>query len=100
MTEIIGPGAGQHSAKLMDTPLNVFTWRPGGGPPRLLIAVFHGLNRDAGPYRDNARELADRTGAIVVAPEFDTGRFPIDLYQRGGVAPMAPSCRRARARST
>ena len=31
--------------------------------------------------------LADRIGAIVVAPEFDADRFSIDLYQRGGVAP-------------
>ena len=54
MAEIIGPGAGEHSAELMGTPLNVFTWRP-DGPPRLLLVVFHGLNRDAGPYRDNAR---------------------------------------------
>lgn len=87
MTEIIAPGAGQHSASLMGTQLNIFTWRP-AGPPRLLLAVFHGLNRDAGPYRDNARALAERIGAIVVAPEFDAGRFSIDLYQRGGVAPQ------------
>lgn len=86
MKAVIGPGNGEHSAELMGTKLNVFTYRP-AGTPRRLIAVFHGLNRDAGPYRDSARSLADRIGAIVVAPEFDAGRFSTDLYQRGGLAP-------------
>jgi hypothetical protein len=51
-----------------------------------LLFVFHGLNRDAGPYRNNARALDERIGAIVVAPENDDELFSTDLYQRGGVA--------------
>jgi hypothetical protein len=86
MTETIAPGASEHSAELLGTRLNVFTYRPESTPRRVLV-VFHGLNRDAGPYRDNARSLADRIGAIVVSPEFDAERFSTDLYQRGGVAP-------------
>jgi hypothetical protein len=82
---IIAPGDGQYSADLDSKTLNVFTYRP-SGTPRLLLLVFHGLNRDAGPYRTNARALADRIGAIVISPEFDADRFPTDLYQRGGVA--------------
>jgi hypothetical protein len=78
-------GNGKHAAEVAGTRLNLFTYRP-AGTPRLLLLVFHGLNRDAGPYRNNARALADRIGAIVVAPEFDAERFSIDLYQRGGVA--------------
>jgi hypothetical protein len=52
----------------------------------LLLLVFHGLARDAGPYRNSARALAERIGAIVVAPKFDAGRFSTDLYQRGRIA--------------
>ncbi|HYD08290.1 MAG TPA: hypothetical protein VEC60_21325 [Reyranella sp.] len=82
---LIRRGNGKHEADIAGTTLKVFTYRPAGTPRRLLL-VFHGLNRDAGPYRNNARVLAERIGAIVIAPEFDAGRFSIDLYQRGGVA--------------
>jgi hypothetical protein len=84
-TSTIRRGNGKHTADIAGTKLNVFTYRP-LGTPRLLLLVFHGLNRDAGPYRNNARALADRIGAIVISPEFDAGRFSMDLYQRGGVA--------------
>ena len=82
---LIRRGNGKHAADIAGIRLNLFTYRP-KGPPRLLLLVFHGLNRDAGPYRNNARALADRIGAIVITPEFDAERFTIDLYQRGGVA--------------
>jgi len=84
--QTIAAGNGEQSADLLGTRLNVFTYRPAERTPRLLLVVFHGLNRDAGPYRDHARSLADRLDAIVVAPEFDKARFSTDLYQRGGVA--------------
>lgn len=84
--QTIAPGKGEHSADLLGTKLNVFTYRPAERTPRLVLVVLHGLNRDAGPYRDNARALADKIDAIVVAPEFDKERFSTDLYQRGGVA--------------
>ena len=82
---LIRRGNGKHSAEVAGTRLNVFTYRP-RGTPRLLLLVFHGLNRDAQPYRNNARALAERIDAIVISPEFDAGRFSTDLYQRGGVA--------------
>ena len=85
MTGTIEPGDGEHVADINGTKLNVFTYRP--ATPRLVLAVFHGMHRDAGPYRDRAKPLADKIGAIVVSPEFDAERFSIDLYQRGGVAP-------------
>jgi dienelactone hydrolase len=84
--QTIAPGNHEYSVELPETKLNVFTYRPADTAPKLVLIVFHGLNRDAGPYRDNARALADRIGAIVVAPEFDAPRFSTDLYQRGGVA--------------
>ncbi|MBS0526678.1 MAG: hypothetical protein JSS04_23815 [Proteobacteria bacterium] len=84
MSGTIEAGDGEHTADINGTRLTVFTYRP-SGPLRLMLAVFHGMHRDAGPYRDRARPLADKIGAIVVSPEFDAERFSIDLYQRGGV---------------
>ena len=66
-------------------PLEVFTYKPPtyqGGP---LIVVFHGVQRNAEDYRNFAITLAERFGAIVVAPLFDKPRFPVDAYQRGGI---------------
>jgi len=82
----IGPGDGEQSASLPGTTLQVFTYRPAKCTPGLLLVVFHGTERNAGPYRDHARPLADKLCATVVAPKFDKGRFPRDAYQYGGVA--------------
>lgn len=81
----IGPGDGEQSVSLSGTVLEVFTYRPDQCAPSLLLVVFHGIQRDAGPYRDRARPLADRLCALVVAPKFDQQRFPRDRYQLGGV---------------
>jgi pimeloyl-ACP methyl ester carboxylesterase len=86
MTSLIGPGNGQHAAEVLGTTLEVFTYRT-TAPPRLLLLVFHGMHSDADVYRDRARPLADRLGALVVAPRFEPPRFTVALYQRGGVAP-------------
>lgn len=81
----IGPGDGEQPASLSGTVLDVFTYRPAQCTPSLLLVVFHGIQRDAGPYRDRARPLADKLCAVVVAPKFDQQRFPRDRYQLGGV---------------
>jgi hypothetical protein len=78
-------GNGKHVADIAGTRLNLFAYRP-RGTPSLIALVFHGLNRDAQPYRNNARQLADRIGAIIISPEFDRARFTHQLYQLGGVA--------------
>jgi alpha-beta hydrolase superfamily lysophospholipase len=98
--QTIPPGKGELSATLAATTLNVFTYRPANCTPRQLLVVFHGLGRDAGPYRDHARTLADRLCAVAVAPEFDAQRFPTALYQHGGstvglVAPLVDWARKA-----
>lgn len=79
-------GNDQQTASIAGKPINVATYRPENCSPELLIVVFHGIGRDAGPYRDHARPLADRLCAFVIAPEFDKERFPHDSYQFGGVA--------------
>jgi dienelactone hydrolase len=66
-------------------PLTLYTYKPPSYTTGPLIIVFHGVKRNASDYRDYAVNLAERFGAIVVAPHFDTLRFPTERYQRGGV---------------
>jgi len=82
----IPAGDGYQVIRVGEVNLEVFTYKPAayaGGP---LLLVFHGLERDADTYRDNARPLAERYGMAVAAPLFDKSRFPTALYQRGGIA--------------
>ncbi len=81
----IPPGNASQMAALPGAALQVYTYRPAGCEPRMLLLVFHGVSRDAGPYRDHARPLADKVCAVIVAPEFDRRRFPQALYQYGGL---------------
>lgn len=102
VAQTIAPGNGQSVVTLGDKQVNVFTYRPIACEPHRLLVVFHGLERDAGPYRDHARTLADRICAIVVAPEFDKDRFPTAMYQQGGstvelVTPLVESARKTTA---
>ncbi len=86
-------GNGQLVASIAGSSLRMFTYRPVGCAPRLLLLVFHGTGRRAAAYRDHAKQLADRACAVVVAPEFDRERFPRALYQYGGTALEAPGQR-------
>ena len=66
-------------------PITLFTYKPPtykGGP---LLVVFHGVQRNAEDYRNFAITMAERMGVIVVAPLFDSARFPSARYQRGGL---------------
>jgi pimeloyl-ACP methyl ester carboxylesterase len=76
---------GRQTADANGTPIDVFTYRPGGCADPSLLLVFHGAQRDAADYRDYARPLADRHCLLVVAPLFDKHSFPSWRYQRGGI---------------
>lgn len=76
---------GKDVADLGGTPVTVYTWQPTGCAVTGVVLVFHGLNRNAGPYRDDAVPLARRFCMAVAAPLFDRARFPTAAYQRGGV---------------
>lgn len=78
-------GPGKLECPNGDEPITLFTYKPPtyhGGP---LLVVFHGVGRNAEDYRNFAITLAERFGLIVVAPLFDTQRFPTNRYQRGGL---------------
>ncbi len=81
----IEPGNGTQVAAIGGKSLKAATYRPQRCQPRLLLMVFHGVDRDADNYRDRARPVADRLCGVVVAPEFDLANFPRDLYQYGGI---------------
>ncbi len=76
------------------TELDLFTYRPPGCKPQVVLLVFDGQNRHAWSARDQAKFLADRFCGFVVAPEFDEMRFPHGaLYEFGGVVTQAPGHR-------
>lgn len=80
-----GGTSGQQTANLPGAELTVFTWHPTGCQVSAILLVFHGVDRNAGPYRDDAIPLAQRDCMAVVAPLFDEPRFPASRYQRGGI---------------
>src|SRR5690242_15292736 len=65
--------------------LDVFTYKPANYKEGPLLIVFHGTLRNAEEYRDDARDMGDRFGALIAAPRFDRERFPNRKYQRGGL---------------
>lgn len=66
-------------------PITLFTYKPPTYTAGPLLVVCHGVQRNAEDYRNFAITLAERFGAIVVAPLFDVQRFPTARYQRGGL---------------
>ncbi len=77
--------SGQVTATLDGTAIPIFTYRPAGCRITAILLVFHGFDRNASGYRDNAVPLAQRYCMVIAAPLFDTGRFPTRSYQRGGI---------------
>src|SRR5579863_2764070 len=67
------------------TPIEVFTYKPVGYKDGPLIIVCHGVLRNAEEYRDDAKRLGERFGALIAAPCFDAARFPFEKYQLGGI---------------
>lgn len=73
------------TVNLGGTRLKVFTYKPKSFDQGPMLLVFHGTDRNAVDYRNDARGMARRFGALVVAPEFDRERFPNARYNRGGL---------------
>jgi hypothetical protein len=65
--------------------LEVFTYKPSTYRGERIIMVLHGTLRNADTYRDHSTKMAERFGALVVAPMFDAQRFPSNRYQFGGI---------------
>lgn len=65
--------------------LEVFTFKPASFDGRRMIVVMHGVNRNADEYRDHSQAMGTRFNALIVAPRFDSERFPTSKYQLGGI---------------
>jgi hypothetical protein len=65
--------------------IQVFTYKPPNFHQGPMLVVCHGMLRNAAEYRDDARTLADRLGALIVAPCFPEDDFPYQRYQAGGL---------------
>jgi hypothetical protein len=83
--EPIAPGTGKQTASLGATNLVVYTYRPANCADPTLLLVFHGAQRNARDYRDDARALANQLCMVVVAPLFDRQTYPGWRYQFGGI---------------
>jgi dipeptidyl aminopeptidase/acylaminoacyl peptidase len=78
-------GSSRFVVQLQDLPIEVFAYKPESYQGKRMIFVHHGTLRNADEYRDHARSMAERFGALVIAPRFDRGRFPSSRYHYGGI---------------
>jgi poly(3-hydroxybutyrate) depolymerase len=78
-------GAARFETEVSGKRIEVFTYKPAGYRAGPLIMVFHGTLRDADVYRDHARGMGDRFGALIAAPRFDAEQFGRGQYQQGGL---------------
>jgi len=65
-------------------PIEVFSYKPPTYTDGPLIVMIHGSDRNAEDHRNWAVNMAERFGAIVVAPLFDKTRFNDERYKRTG----------------
>ena len=80
----IALGVSDFPVTVSNLPIQVFAYKPVAEPKRMLV-VLHGVLRNADEYRDHARGMGERFGALVVAPKFDDERFSTKRYQHGNV---------------
>ncbi len=78
-------GRSARTLRLGDVDLEVFVYRPAQWRATRMLLVMHGVLRNAFEYRDHAVAMADRFDALIVAPKFDSERFPSRKFQRGGI---------------
>src|SRR4051794_31315883 len=81
----IPPGDSKIDVDLGGTRLDVYAYKPPAFDCGPLLVVFTGAARNAEAYRNDARGIADRLGALAVVPNFDRDRFPAPRYQRGAL---------------
>ena len=85
------PGAGMFETDIPTVygqrSMRVFFYKPlAAGPDTQVVFVLHGLNRNAGDYRDQWINVAEANNLIIVAPEFTKTLYPgADGYNLGNV---------------
>jgi pimeloyl-ACP methyl ester carboxylesterase len=81
----IPAGKGMVAGDFGGTKLELHTYKPASYTGERMIMVFHGVLRNADEYRDHSMGMGDRFKALIVAPKFDSERFPSRRYQQGGI---------------
>jgi len=73
-------------------PITVYYYKPQNAPAdaKILFSI-HGVERSGSRARDNWIAASEKYGVIVFAPEFDDARFPMRLFQMGGMEEENPS---------
>jgi hypothetical protein len=73
--------------------IRVFFFRPeSSGRDARIVMAMHGLDRAASDFRDVLVDQAERTGQIVLVPEFDEAQFPdVYAYNYGNVRRPPPN---------
>lgn len=66
-------------------PITLYTYKPATYKKGPIFVIFHGVQRNAEDYRNFAITLGEKFGAIIIAPLFDSVRFPSARYQKGGI---------------
>jgi hypothetical protein len=92
-------GTGKGSFVFLDTrlnagrPLTVYTYLPSEySRSSPILFVMHGNTRNAGDYRDQWAEIAERRNALLLCPEFSGEDFPRDTqYNMGNMFLMDES---------
>ncbi|MEQ1630968.1 MAG: hypothetical protein ABL997_01250 [Planctomycetota bacterium] len=83
--ETIPRGASDRVLRVGAHDLQVYLHRPSEWRGTRMLIVLHGVLRNADEYRNHAVLMGERFDALVVAPKFDSERFPSRSYQRGGI---------------
>ena len=78
-------GSAQIEVGLGTNAITAYTYKPKTYQDGPMLFVFHGMSRSAAGYRDACIGMADQFKLIVVAPLFDTNRFPGAAYHLGGM---------------
>jgi len=81
----IDAGPSMLTITIKGTPLQVYFYKPKTYTGDRMIMVFHGTLRNADEYRNDAEKMGERFGALIIAPKFDSERFPNRRYHRGGI---------------
>jgi pimeloyl-ACP methyl ester carboxylesterase len=81
----IPEGSSDRTLRVGDHDLQVYLHRPASWRGTRMLFVLHGVLRNADEYRDHAMAMGVRFDALIVAPKFDSERFPSRAYQRGGI---------------
>jgi len=85
LADPIPSGRSRIEISYQGAPLTLFTYKPVHYKDGPLLVVFHGVARNADVYRDQAIVMAERFGAVLVAPLLDEARFPEEWYQKAGL---------------